>query len=52
MIELANDIRKERLLCQADPRRAPKFDDLRLKVKRLELKTKKSLKQNEDSASL
>ena len=43
MIELANEIRQARLMCQADPEAAPDFDGLRLKVKRLELRTKRSL---------
>ena len=41
MIELANEIRSARLLCQESPYTAPDFDTLRLKVKKLELKTKK-----------
>ena len=38
IIELANEIRKERLLAQEDINKAPDFDGLRIKVKKLQLK--------------
>jgi hypothetical protein len=38
IIELANDIRKERILFQEDPTKVPKWDLLRLKVQKLQNK--------------
>ena len=49
MIELANEIRQARLTCQTNANASPNFDDLRLKVKKLEIKTKKSLKEQDES---
>lgn len=46
MIELANEIRAARLLYQDDSTKIPDFDELRLKIKKLQIKTKNAL--NED----
>jgi hypothetical protein len=40
MITLANEIRMQRILFQEDPTKVPKWDDLRLKVQKLQNKTK------------
>lgn len=43
MIELANEIRAQRLLYQDDPTKIPDFDGLRLKIKKLQIKTAENL---------
>jgi len=40
MIDLANEIRAARLLCQENPNMKPNFDELRIKVKKLEISVK------------
>lgn len=51
MIELANEIRLERINCQKDPNNAPDFDGLRIKAKKLELKTKNQMKDENSETS-
>ena len=46
VIELANEIRQQRLLFQEDITKIPNFDELRLKIKKLEIKLKNTTKNN------
>lgn len=46
ILELANKIRQQRLLFQEDHTKVPEFDDLRLSIKKLELKVRKQLELN------